>query len=68
MGHGSFLGLLVVCPKQKILNHRGTEDAEAGQRVSPEASSIGNLIGMLFFISMQECSVILFSVFSVSLW
>ena len=52
-------------PRQKIPNHRGTE---AGQRESPGASPMGNLIGMLFFISMQECSVILSSVFSVPLW
>jgi len=48
---------------KKILNHRGTEDTEAGQRESPGASPIGNLIEMLFFIPMQECSVMLPSVF-----
>jgi hypothetical protein len=37
-------------PKPKILNHRGTEGTETGQRKSSAGSPIGHLIGMLFFI------------------
>jgi len=57
-----------VNPKPKILNHRGTESTETGERKSSGGSPIGNLIGMLFFISSQESSVILSSVSSVPRW
>jgi hypothetical protein len=48
-----------VSPKQKILNHRDTENTEVCHRESPGASSIGKLIGMRLFTSMQGYSEIL---------
>jgi len=54
--------------KAKILNHRGTEGREAGQRKSAGVFPIGNLIRMLFFIASQESSVVLSSVSSVPRW